>query len=262
MRLFILFALLAATPAFALTTAYVSFDHPEGWRCELSQGVWICQSTLEPDRKEAVILSIATLATEWDSIENYEEYLKQPRTIQDEEGNTITSKVTYVRRRNVNGVTWVDSLQQNSELPGFWARYLATVHNTNNSRLAILITYIVSEERYQQLAPQFERMVASLKPNDEFNLNIASKQGIGPLPGAEKLGTSQRDLLKGLGLGKKKEEPKKEAPPAEDNSSPMTTLLTVVGGGAAIGYILMRRRKKAKGAVAAKKKVVPGKRAS
>ena len=248
MRLFIFLVLLIASPAFALTTAYVSFDHPEGWRCELSQGVWICQSTLEPDRKEAVILSIATLATEWDSIENYEEYLKQPRTIQDEEGNTITSKVTYVRRRNVNGVTWVDSLQQNSELPGFWARYLATVHNTNNSRLAILITYIVSEERYQQLAPQFERMVASLKPNDEFNLNIASKQGIGALPGAEKLGPSQKDLLKGLGLGKKKEEPKKEAPAPEDTSSPMSTLL-IVGGGAVIGYILMRRRKKAKGAL-------------
>src|SRR5258708_2117667 len=115
--------------AFALTTAYVSFEHPDGWRCELSQGVCICQSTIEPDRKESVVLSIATMPTEWDTVDNYENYLKQPRPIQDEEGNTLTSKVTYSRRRNINGSVWVDSLQFNSELPGFWARYVATVHN-------------------------------------------------------------------------------------------------------------------------------------
>src|SRR5438067_870320 len=130
-HIFILGFLLSvlAQPARALTTAYVSFEHPDGWRCELSQGVWICQSTLEADRKESVVLSIATMATEWDTLENYEEYLKQPRTIQDEDGKTITSKVTYTRRRNINGTTWVDSLQHDSELPGFWARYVATVQN-------------------------------------------------------------------------------------------------------------------------------------
>src|SRR5262245_8033706 len=111
----------------ALDTAYVSFNHPEGWRCELSQGVWVCQSGIETERKESVILSIATLATEWDTIDNYVDYLKQARTIQDDDGTTITAKVSYVRKRNVNGVEWVDSLQQNSELNGFWARYLSTV---------------------------------------------------------------------------------------------------------------------------------------
>ncbi len=239
LKIALLFALLA-TPILALKTAYVSFDHPDGWRCELSQGVWICQSTLEGERRESVVLSIATTAAEWDTVDNYLEYLKKPRTITDEQGKPVESKVTYARKRDINGVVWVDSLQVNSELPGFWSRYVATVHN----KLAILITYVVSQEQYQRLAPQFERMVASLKPNAEFDLNIATKQGETPLPGAQKLGPSQamilRDRLKPSGGPVTNTEP-----PEEEGGSAVVILMTtaVVAGGA---WWWLRRRKSAK----------------
>ena len=230
------------SPAFALKTAYVSFDHPEGWRCELSQGVWICQSTAENDRRESVVLSIATRATEWDTVDNYLQYLQKPRTIQDEQGKPIESKVTYARKRDINGVTWVDSLQVNSELPGFWSRYIATVQN----KLAILITYVVSEENYQRLAPQFERMVASLRPNAEFDLNIASKQGDAPLPGADKLGPLQANILKerlrpaSTSLKANEE----SAPEESDESSPWTLVGALVFLVAAVAWVVKRRRKK------------------
>lgn len=255
MRLWLTLAFLAS-PAFALTTAYVSFDHPEGWKCELNQGVWICQSSVETDRKESVVLSIATMASEWDSLDNYEKYLKESRTIQDEDGSTLTSNVKYARRRNINGVVWVDSLQFNSELPGFWARYLATVHTTGQTKLAILITYIVSEERYKQLAPAFERMVASLKPNSEFNLNIATKQGDGPLPGSQIIGQVQRNIIADRLSVKRKTEDKKVEAPAGDN-----TMLLAAGGGAIVVLLLImriRRRRKA----AKDNQIEPSKKAS
>lgn len=236
-----LFALIFVVSSFAygLVTAYVTFDHPEGWRCELSQGVWICQSSVETDRKESVVMSIATMATEWDTLDNYEKYLKEPRQIQDDDGNAITSKVSYSRRRNINGHMWVDSLQMNSELPGFWARYLVTTHTAGQTKLAILITYIVSEDKYKQMAPQFERMVSSLKPNAEFDLNIASKQGDGPLPGSQKLGQLQKNILLNALNIKKKPDEKKTAPPAQ---SPLGTIGAVVGGAVVILWILRRRR--------------------
>ena len=240
----LLLGLLITVPAWGLTTAYVTFDHPDGWKCELSQGVWICQSSVETDRKESVVLSIATMASEWDTLENYEKYLKESRPIQDEDGNTLMSKVSYSRKRNINGVNWVDSLQFNSELPGFWSRYLATVHTTGSTKLAILITYIVSEERYKTLAPAFERMVSSLKPNSEFDLNIASKQGDGPLPGAQKLGQIQKDIiLDRLQPRKRKDEKKAEEAPSEGLP---TTTIAAVAGGAAILLLILRMRKKRK----------------
>ncbi len=236
---------LLSQSAFALTTAYVSFEHPDGWKCELSQGVWICQATQEPDRKESVVLSIATQATEWDKIENYEEYLKQPRTIPDQDGKQLQSKVTYARKRNINGQVWVDSLQFNSELPGFWSRYLATVHN----RLAILITYIVSDEHYKKLAPQFERMASSLKLNAEFDLNIASKQGDAPIPGREKLGAVQSDILaERLNLSKKKDAAKAQATPAAGGDD--NTMLIAGGAAAFVLFMIMRIRRKKKNAQA------------
>jgi len=230
--------LVFSSPSSALVTQYVSFEHPEGWKCELSQGVFICQSTTEPDRKEAIVLSIATIASEWDSLENYEEYLKKPKTIQDDEGNTITSKVTYSRRRNINGTVWVDSLQYNSELPGFWARYLSTVQN----KLAILITYIVSDDRYSQLAPQFERMVSSLKPNADFNLNVASQQGTSPLPGSTILGPkAQKDLLSDR-LNKKKNVEPVNGPSSGEGS--LTPVILAVAAAIAVGVFVKTRKKK------------------
>jgi len=228
--------LVAAWPALALKTAYVSFDHPDGWRCELSQGVWICQSTLEGERRESVVLSIATMATEWDTIDNYLDYLKKTRTVTDDQGKPVESKVTYARKRDINGVTWVDSLQVNSELPGFWSRYVATVHN----KLAILITYVVSQEQYQRLAPQFERMVASLKPNAEFDLNIATKQGETPLPGSSKLGPLQANILRDR--LKPAATPEPEVAEEGGSSTPMLLGLLVVVGGA---YWYLRRKRKA-----------------
>ena len=241
-----------------LTTAYVNFEHPDGWRCELSQGVWICQSTLEPDRKESVVLSIATMKTEWDSIENYATYLKRPRTIQDEEGNTLTSKVTYARTRKINGVQWVDSLQYNSELPGFWARYLATVQG----KLAILITYIVSDEFYKKLAPQFERMVASLRPNKEFDLNIPSEQWDGPLPGTDVLGKGKADILKSrLNIKRpKKNTPTADVTPPGAEDGDNTMLLVGVGVLALLGLVVMRKRRAKKAAASKRKEPVPQKR--
>ncbi len=235
---------------FGFSTAYVSFDPPEGWRWELAQGVWVGQSTVEADRKEAVVLSIATLAADWDSVENYEKYLKEPKTIQDEDGKTITSKMSYTKQRNINGNPWVDSLQLNSELPGFYARYLATTYTVNGTRLAVLLTYIVSEEKYTQFAPLFEKMVSSLKPNAEFDLNVSTKQGDGPLPGSDRLGQVKNDILKGM-IKIKKPEPKAEEPPlAEDSDSTLMWVMVAVLGGGAFWWIKKRRQKKAVEAVA------------
>jgi hypothetical protein len=237
MRRWLLWLTLGTSPVFGLTTAYVSFDHPQGWQCELSQGIWICQSNVDAERKEAVVLSIATMATEWDTIDNYEDYLKQPRTIQVEDGTSLTSEVRYVRKRNINGHVWIDSLQYNAELPGFWARYVATVHETQKAKLAILITYIVSDEKYKQLAPLFDRMIASLKPNAEFDLNIATRQGDGPLPGSEKLGPLQHEIIADR-LKKTKKDLQKPGSPVV-----WWVLLGAAGGGAYYFFRVKRKKK-------------------
>lgn len=231
-RAIFILTLFLARPVLALKTTYVAFDHPEGWKCDFTEGVWICQSTLDPDRKESLVMSIAALASEWDNIENFEDYLKQPREIKDDAGNAITSEISYTRRRNLNGHIWIDSLQHNSELPGFWTRYLATV----NQRLAILITYIVSDEHYSKLAPQFERMVVSATLVNDSGGSVPSEQGETALPGPERLGPST-DLLKSrlnVSKGDKTAQP--------DKGDSLALPLIVLA--AAVTYLVWRRKKK------------------
>jgi hypothetical protein len=218
--------LLISIPAFSLTTQYVSFEHPESWRCELNQGVYICQGVQEPDRKESIVLSVATIAGEWDSLDAYEKYLKTPRTIQDDTGAELESKISYTRRRNINGVTWIDSLQYNSELPGFWARYTATVQN----KLAILITYIVSDEYYSKMAPKFEKMISSLKPSNQFESSISSSQGKSGLPGNQILGpAAQKDLLSSrLNTKKTAQSNPNSQVDSEEGSNPVVLLAAIV----------------------------------
>jgi LPXTG-motif cell wall-anchored protein len=250
---------LISSSAFALTTAYLSFEHPDGWACEFSKGVWVCQSSASPDREESVVLSIATLATEWDTVENFEDYLRQPKSIEDDSGTKFNSEVRYVRKRNINGFTWVDSLQFNADLPGFWSRYVATVSETPKAKLAILVTYIVSDARYKELAPQFERMVSSLKPNMEFDLNEATRQGQNPLPTADKLGPLQENIL--AERLKIKKPGAKLLTPGGGSS----TLIWLVLGGAVAGgaLLVIRRRRKAKTTITTTQPpTVPKKKAS
>ena len=237
-----LFFLLISTPVFSLNTQYISFDHPDSWRCELNQGVYICQGTREPERKESIVLSVATIAGEWDSLDAYEKYLKTPRTIQDDTGAELESKISYTRRRNINGVTWIDSLQYNSELPGFWARYTATVQN----KLAILVTYIVSDDNYSKMAPQFEKMIGSLKPSKDFESSISSSQGKAGLPGNTIMGPkAQKDLLSSR-LNIKKKSADETTPSSEVDSK----LLLIVAGVLLVIFfgirILKKRDKKRK----------------
>lgn len=64
----------------------------------------------------------------------------------------------------------MDALHLESEIPGFYTRYLATVKDG----IGVLVTYSVSKNKYQEYAPQFEELVKSLKAfRREGGLNMA-----------------------------------------------------------------------------------------
>lgn len=222
MRLFPVFSIIVLQsfilfPIFGFSNSFISFDHPDGWKCEKSQGVFICQGTEEPERKESLVMAIAIIAGEKDTFEDYEKFLKTPQEIYDESGNPLKSEMRYVRRQNINGFDWIDSLQYNRELPGFWARYLATIHN----KLAILVTYVVSDENYSKMAPQFERMIKTLKPNAEFNLNSLSSQASSDIPTKEVMG-------KTAGLMKDRLNPKKGTKPSVAPENPLMSVRLLI----------------------------------
>ena len=231
MRRKLLFLMLLSGVVWGKQTTYLSFEEPPGWNCDLAQGVYICQATKEPERSESLILVFGAPSSEWDTFENYENYLKKPKTILDDAGKPASSKVVYVRKRNINGFDWIDSLQENSELSGFWTRYVATVQKP----LAILVTYVVSNQKYQDLTPSFERMVASLKPVSDFKFSDPNSDLVSP--GTELGGVLKSQIEKRL---KKPNLPTPEQPTSNGKTSLLLVLLLVFIG----GLLAMRLKRK------------------
>lgn len=154
-------AILAPTQSFAAKFAnqFTEFELPPQWQCNLEGAEWVCQSTNEAKKKDAIIVLAAKLKGDQDSLDQYESYLKGSKSWTSIQGKPVKSEVKYAKMQAYGGQTWVDSLHLESEIPGFFTRYLATVKND----IGVLITYSVNKNKYQDYVNDFNNMIATLK---------------------------------------------------------------------------------------------------
>lgn len=157
--------------------AYVAFELPDSWVCKLESTEWNCHSEDGRKAKEAVIILTAKEVGPTDSFEQYENYLKAKKTIQSSQG-TRTSEVVYAPKKyNINDHPWLDGLHLNSEIPGYYTRYLATIKD----QLAILVTLTSHKRYYTSYSSDFVRVAQSLRVIATKNTMSALE---GPLDGA------------------------------------------------------------------------------
>ena len=150
---------------------FVEFELPNAWVCVLEGAEWVCQNQSDKDKKkEAIIVLAAKVQGDQDTLDQYLAYLKNPKIYTTAQGKSVTSDVRYANNKTIQGRAWVDALHLESEIPGFYTRYLATV----TDGIGILVTYSVNKNKYQDYAPLFESMVNSLKAfRREGGLNVA-----------------------------------------------------------------------------------------
>jgi len=164
---------LLSTPSQAAKFAnqFVEFELPGNWVCLLEGTEWVCQNQQDPvKRKEAVIILAAKIQGDQDTLDQYLSYLKSPKTYSNSLGKQVTSQVKYAQNKSITEQPWVDSLHIDSEISGFYTRYLATVKDG----IGILVTYSVNKDKYQEYSAMFEDMVKSLKAfRREGGLNAA-----------------------------------------------------------------------------------------
>ncbi len=162
-RLAVLFlgALALVPNAFATKFAnqFTEFELPPGWTCNLEVAEWVCQSTDPVKKKEAIIVLAAKLKGDQDSLDQYLTYLKAAKTFTSVTGKAMKSEPKYAKTVNVNGHPWVDALHLESEIPGFFTRYFATVKDD----IGVLVTYSVAKSKYQDYLKEFENMTNTLK---------------------------------------------------------------------------------------------------
>ena len=139
---------------------FVEFELPTGWVCLLEGAEWVCQNQQDATKKkDAIIVLAAKIQGDQDSLDQYVAYLKNPKSYSSPQGKTVTSEVRYAQSKTIGEQSWVDALHLESEIPGFYTRYLATVKDG----IGVLVTYSVNKNKYQDYAAMFDAMVKSLK---------------------------------------------------------------------------------------------------
>lgn len=157
--LFVLLALLS-TSAFAkvFQTQFIKFTLPPNWSCRQEELDWVCQPDNAAERSEVILIVVTKAVNEVDdNFPKYESVLKTPKDMRDLLGNAYKSDIKYVRKRDLKGHPWMDSLHRGSEIPGFYTRYVASIRE----KVAGLITYSIAESTYPKWSPIMDSLVDS-----------------------------------------------------------------------------------------------------
>lgn len=214
--------------------AYVSFELPPLWQCHIENTVWICRSKDSKSAREAIIMLTAKEVGPMDSLAQYQNYLRQRKTISDNKGKPIVSTVKHVKSTKISNHNWVDSFHLNSETPNYYTRYLATT----KGRIAILVTFSAHTKIYTKYAHQFLKAIQSLRV--VATKNLLNQPSYAPIGGAkEQLGLGigshiPDDLVDEAELDEYEDE--------EDDNTSIFALIVIL---AAIGgYLFVKKQKK------------------
>jgi hypothetical protein len=216
---------------------FTEFELPPQWQCNLEGAEWVCQSTVEAKKRDAIIVLAAKIKGDQDSMEQYEAYLKAPKSFQSVQGKPVKSDPKYAKMVNLNGQAWVDALHMESEIPGFYTRYLATVKED----IGVLVTYSINKAKYQAYLEDFENMVKTLKVFRKPGGMNAAPAGSDLFKVAQIPPSVSNDSVFGGGapITGGSDQPVKKAA-QQDNSM----LLILVGVGV-VGFIIWKRKQRA-----------------
>lgn len=164
--------------------AYIAFEMPETWKCNLEQTEWVCRSEQNKESKEAIIILTAKEVGPTDTFALYEAHLNSPIPLNLRGGGSTVSKIVYKSKSvQINDQAWVDSLHLGSEVPNYFTRYLATIKD----KIAILVTFSAHKQYYTKYSQDFFKAVMSLRVI--ASKNLAMRPDLGPIrPGSETLG--------------------------------------------------------------------------
>lgn len=200
-----LFSLLIITSVQAkkLETSYMTVEIPSNLTCKQVKSLWLCKD-FKKKRSDIVLYLSSKLTTPGEDFKAFEKQLKLPRTIENQNGKLINSKIYHTKRFAANKHTWVESLHFNSELQNFFSYYYFTT-NKNISIAAMVSVHKGSVKKYARSLAKFKK---SLKLKD-IDVRANTKR-----------------LAKNSGLGAGTSDPIKEV-----HSSPVAKIKGLLGGG-------------------------------
>ena len=145
----------------------------------------------------------------------------------------MKSDPKYAKTTSINGHAWVDALHMESEIPGFFTRYLATVKQD----IGVLVTYSINKTKYQDYLNDFESMVKTLKVFRKAGMGLNAGPANSNIFANTQIpqSVSGDSVFQGTNIeggSDKKQKPK-------EDDTPLWPLLLIVAGA---GYYIWRKK--------------------
>jgi hypothetical protein len=149
----------------------------------------------------------------------------------------MKSEPKYATTVNVNGHPWVDALHLESEIPGFFTRYFATIKDD----IGVLVTYSVAKSKYADYRKDFDNMINTLKVfRKAGGINVAPQTADLMKPNIPTTITPDGNVFPGVNPAGGVDAP---APaPAASGSSDL--LFYAVLGGAIDAFVIYKKKKR------------------
>lgn len=218
--------------------SYINFSLPSKWKCVSSKTEWICQDNDAGRSREAIIILTAKQVGPKDSLNEYINYLKQPKRVPGAPGPSEIR--VQPKRVQISGHVWVDSIHLGSELPNFFTRYLATT----KKNLAVLVTLSAHRTAYQKYSVGFSNLINSMRVTSDNTLltspqnipTIGKSSDTGTLGGSMQNVLSDDDLLL--------DDSAMPQDKSEDNDSSRYILILILGVVGVVAYYVISKKKK------------------
>lgn len=219
--------------------AYVSFELPPNWNCQLEGTDWVCTNQFQQRAKEAIIVLTAKEVGPTDSLSAYRAHLQTPRSIPAKNGAPQLSKVIHVKDRSIVNHPWIDGMHLGSEVGPYYTRYLATIKD----KVAVLVTFSAHKEHFTKYSGDFLAAIESLRVVAEKDLTVAGGAGAGSatagMQGQESIGAPAGQTISLLDT--------EQLPPEDETAGKAgntTTWFAILLLALGVGWYLWMRSKK------------------
>lgn len=205
MKTVFLILFLICNTAFAkkFETSYLTANIPSTLDCKRVKTLWICKN-FKMKQSDIIIYFSSKVTGPGENFQGFEKQLKMSRTIENQEGKLLTSKVYHTKRYLANNHTWVESLHFNSELEHYFTYYYFTT-NKNLSIAAMVTVHKGAVKKYHKSLQAFKKSLKlkdiTVKVRDK---KLAKKDSQGFGQGLGDTGSKITALTNKLGTGKKK----------------------------------------------------------
>lgn len=145
--------------ALNLQTDDFAINLPTGWTCDPDESLVICTEANSGRQKSAIILINYKNAGVTETLAEFRNRLSKPKSTQVANGAPRLSRVVSFQDRVINGLTWIEALHFEGELPDYYTYFLAT----RKSKKFFLITLSAHKASWDKYRPMFENIIASLR---------------------------------------------------------------------------------------------------